>query len=306
MTDAPLPARRPTWRQLLEAERPLVLPGAFDGLSARLIEQAGFKAMVVGGYSLVGARYGLPDVGLVGLGEMAEGVRDILDASRLPALIDGDHGYGDVKNVTHTVRTYERMGAAALFIEDQVAPKRCGHMAGKDIIDAREMARKVEAACDARRDDDFVILARTDAIAVEGLEGAIRRAQLYAKAGADMIFADAIGGEDQIKALVDALDVPVSVNMGFGIRTRPTTPLIPLKSLAEIGVKRVTLPRMLPAAAIQAMESALAILKQSTGSGEIMHRPDLLASIDDIWALMGQPEFKRQEARYNNLEGLDL
>ena len=119
-------------------------------------------------------------------------------------------------------------------------------MTGKDVIDMREMARKIEAACDARRDDDFVVLARTDAIAVEGLEGAIRRARLYASAGADLIFADAIHGEDQIKALVDAVPIPVSVNMGFGIRNRPTTPLIPVRRLAELGVKRVTLPRMLP------------------------------------------------------------
>jgi 2-methylisocitrate lyase-like PEP mutase family enzyme len=178
-------------------------------------------------------------------------------------------------------------------------------MAGKDVIDAREMARKIEAACDARKDDDFVILARTDAIALEGLEGAIRRAKLYAKAGADMIFADAIGGEDQIKALVDAVPVPVSVNMGFGIRNRPTTPLIPLARLAEIGVKRVTLPRLLPAAAIMAMENALSILKESIPSGEIIHRPDLLASIDDIWALMGQPEIRQMELKYNDLCGIE-
>src|SRR4051794_39561148 len=116
-----------SWRSLLAREKPLVLPGAHDALSARLIERMGFAAYVIGGFGLVGSRYGLPDIGLVGLGEMAAGVRDIMSASSLPVLIDADHGYGDVKNVTQTIRTYERMGAAAIFIEDQVAPKRCGH-----------------------------------------------------------------------------------------------------------------------------------------------------------------------------------
>jgi 2-methylisocitrate lyase-like PEP mutase family enzyme len=174
------------------------------------------------------------------------------------------------------------------------------------VIDMREMARKIEAACNARRDDDFVILARTDAIAVEGLEGAIRRAKLYAKAGADMIFADAIGGEDQIRALVEACPVPVSVNMGFGIRSRPTTPLLPIRRLAELGVRRVTLPRMLPAAALMAMENAMRLLQQSLETGEAMDRPDLLYGIDDIWELMGQPEIKRMEAHYNDLDGVEL
>lgn len=293
-------------RELMAADELIVSPGVFDGYSVRLVEKMGYKTACTTGAGLSNSRLGVPDVGIMGLSDNVEACRMIARSVSIPVMADADTGYGTPANLLHTVRLFEDAGVAGINIEDQVSPKRCGHMDGKDVVDPREMARKIEAACDARKDDDFVILARTDAIAVEGLEGAIRRAQLYAKAGADMIFADAIGGEDQIKALVDALDVPVSVNMGFGIRTRPTTPLIPLKSLAEIGVKRVTLPRMLPAAAIQAMESALAILKQSTGTGEIMHRPDLLASIDDIWALMGQPEFKRQEARYNNLEGLDL
>ena len=224
--------------------------------------------------------------------------------SDTPVVADADTGYGNPVTVYHAIQRFEEAGVAGVNIEDQVSPKRCGHMSGKDVIDMREMARKIEAACDARKDDDFVVLARTDAIAVEGIEGAIIRARLYEKAGADMIFADAIGGEEQIKRLVIAVSVPVSVNMGFGIRNRPTTPLIPVRRLAELGVRRVTLPRMLPAAALMAMENTLLLFKQSLDSGEVVDRPDLLVGIDDIWALMGQPAIRDMEARYNNLEGV--
>src|SRR5713101_1655846 len=141
---------RPTWKQLLAREQPLLLPFAHDALSARLIERAGFAAYGIGGFALVGARYGLPDVGLAGFGEISAGVRDIIAASRLPVLVDCDDGYGDVKNVARTVAAYEAMGVSAVFIEDQRAPKRCGHMAGKDVIDAEAMAAKLAAAAAAR------------------------------------------------------------------------------------------------------------------------------------------------------------
>ncbi len=301
-------AIRPTqrMRELIAGADLIVSPGVYDGYSVRLVEKMGFKTACTTGAGLSNSRLGVPDIGVMGLSDNVEACRVMARSVSIPVMADADTGYGNPANMLHTVRMFEDAGVAGINIEDQVSPKRCGHMQGKDVVDMREMARKIEAACDARKDDDFVILARTDAIAIEGLEGAIRRAQLYAKAGADLIFADAIGGEDQIKALVDAVPVPVSVNMGFGIRNRPTTPLIPLTRLAEIGVRRVTLPRLLPAAAILAMENALSILKQSILTGEIVHRPDLLAGIDDIWELMGQPEFRLQEARYNNLEDLDL
>lgn len=307
MTSQSPAVARPTrrMRDLIAAEDMIVSPGVFDGYSVRLVEKMGFKTACTTGAGLSNSRLGVPDVGIMGLTDNVEACRVIARSVSIPVMADADTGYGNPVTVYHTTQRFEEAGVAGINIEDQVSPKRCGHMAGKDVIDAREMARKIEAACDARKDDDFVILARTDAIALEGLEGAIRRAKLYAKAGADMIFADAIGGEDQIKALVDAVPVPVSVNMGFGIRNRPTTPLIPLARLAEIGVKRVTLPRLLPAAAIMAMENALSILKESIPSGEIIHRPDLLASIDDIWALMGQPEIRQMELRYNDLCGIE-
>ena len=172
----------PTWKELLAGGEPLLLPCAHDALSARLIERAGFRAYSIGGYALVGARHALPDIGLVAYGEMSAGVRDIMAGSRLPVLIDGDDGYGDVKNVVHTVAGYEAMGASAIFIEDQRAPKRCGHMAGKSVIETEAMARKLRAAVAARRSTDLFIIARTDARAVFGLDEALRRGEVYLNA----------------------------------------------------------------------------------------------------------------------------
>ena len=291
-------------RDLLAADGILVSPGVYDGYSVRLVEQMGFKTACTTGAGMANSRLGVPDVGIMGLSDNVEACRMIARSVDIPVMADADTGYGSPVTVFHTARYFEEAGVAGINIEDQVNPKRCGHMQGKEVIDAREMARKVEAACDARRDDDFVILARTDAIAVEGLEGAIRRAKLYAKAGADLIFADAIATEDQIKQLVDSVDVPVSVNMGFGIRARPTTPLISVKRLAELGVKRVTLPRMLPAAAIMAMKQALQIFQDAAQAGETVDRRDLLVGIDDIWELIGQPQVKELEKRYMTLEGI--
>ena len=293
-------------RDLLAGEDILVSPGVYDGYSIRLVEKMGFKTACTTGAGLANARMGYEDVGLMGLTDNLDACRMIARCASIPVMADADTGYGNPATVWHTTRQFEEAGVAGINIEDQVSPKRCGHMAGKDVIDMREMARKIEAACDARRDDDFVILARTDAIALEGLEGAIRRAKLYEKAGADLIFADAIKGEDQIKALVDAVNIPVSVNMGFGIRARPTTPLIPVARLKELGVRRVTLPRMLPAAALKAMETALSILLEAIPTGEVVDRPDLLASIEDIWGLMGFDEYRELEGRFNDLEGVNV
>ena len=184
------PSRKPG-RKLLAQEQPLLLPCAHDALSARLIERAGFSAYSIGGFALVGSRYAIPDIGLAAFGEISSGIRDIMAATRLPVLVDGDTGYGDVKNVAHTIEGYEAMGASAIFLEDQVAPKRCGHMAGKDVIPAEQMVAKIKAAVGARRSKDFFIIARTDARAVHGLDEALRRGEQYLKAGVDGIFIEA-------------------------------------------------------------------------------------------------------------------
>jgi 2-methylisocitrate lyase-like PEP mutase family enzyme len=265
----------------------------------------GYKTGCTTGAGLANSRLAVPDTGIMGLSDNLEAVRILARAVSIPLMADADTGYGNPVTVFHVARLFEEAGVVGINIEDQVSPKRCGHMNGKDVIDAREMARKIEAACDARRDDDFVVLARTDAIAVEGFDEAIRRAKLYVKAGADLIFADAVKTEDQIKRLVEAVDVPVSVNMGFGLRSRPTTPLIPIARLAQLGVKRVTLPRMLPAAAILAMRKALAVLNDNRTEINPAERPDLLTDIDDIWALMGEADVEALESRYMELDSVE-
>lgn len=293
------------FRELLKSEPILVSPGVYDGYSAKLVAAAGFKTACTTGAGIANSRLGVPDVGIMGLADNLEACRMIARSVNIPVMADADTGYGNPVTVYHNVRYFEDTGIVGINIEDQVSPKRCGHMSGKEVIDAREMALKIEAACNGRRDDDFVILARTDAIAVEGMDGAIARMKLYEKAGADLLFADAVKSEEQIKRIVDAVSVPVSVNMGFGLRSRPTTPLIPIKRLAELGVKRVTLPRMLPAAAILGMRKALTALVENVPSGETVDRTDLLASIDEIWELMGEAAIADLEERYMDMNRVE-
>src|SRR5690242_2678935 len=177
------PASRPTWRTLLAEGGPLLLPAAHDALTARLIARAGFKAYQVGGFALAGARYAYPDIDLVQFYEEQEAIRQIVAASPLPVLVDAGDGFGDVKNVTRTVRGYEELGAAAIFIEDQQSPIRCGQMSAKPVVPVKEMVGKLKAALAARRNADTFILARTDARGMEGVAGAIRRGEAYRDAG---------------------------------------------------------------------------------------------------------------------------
>lgn len=245
------------WRAALSAERPLLLPVAHDALSARLIERAGFTAYSIGGFPLVGARHAIPDVGLVGLGEMSAGMRDIIAASGLPVMVDGDDGYGDEKNVTRTIRTYEGMGAAAIFIEDQRAPKRCGHMAGKDVIDAAVFQRKIRAAAQARERRIFLI-ARTDARAVHGLDEALRRAEQSLSAGADGVFVEAPQSLDELKRIGATFrGVPQIANMLEG----GMTPVLAPAELGAMGFAMVAYPTTLIFRVARTIERALADLK---------------------------------------------
>jgi 2-methylisocitrate lyase-like PEP mutase family enzyme len=247
----------PTWRELLRREQPLVLPGAHDALSARLIEMAGFSAYVIGGFPLVGARHALPDLGLVGLGEMSAGVRDIMAASSLPVLIDADHGYGDVKNVTRTIETYERMGAAAIFIEDQILPKRCGHMAGKAVVPPGVMEDRIRAAVAARTSPETFLIARTDARAVHGLDEALRRGERYLRAGADGLFVEAPESVEELARIGRAFDVPQMANMLDGGRT----PLLKLAELRAMGFAMVVYGITLIMRVTRTMQRALADLR---------------------------------------------
>ncbi|MCC7426657.1 MAG: isocitrate lyase/PEP mutase family protein [Alphaproteobacteria bacterium] len=285
-------------RALLAGPEIVVSPGVYDGYSIRLAEAAGFKTASTSGAGVANARLGVHDTGLMSVHENVEACRALAAAVSIPLMADADTGYGNAVTVFHVVRLFEDAGVVGINIEDQEFPKRCGHMKGKELIHPLEMAKKIEAAAKGRRDPDFIINARTDAIAVEGIEAAIERCRTYVSAGADMVFPDAVRGEDDIKRLVENIPAPVSINMGFGIRKRPTTPLLSMRQLQAIGVKRVSLPRMLPAAAIKAMQTALALMKRSIETGEILDRPDLLASIDEIKVLMDYESLERLEQEY--------
>lgn len=293
-------------RQLLREARPLVSPGVYDGYSARLAEAMGFRTAATTGAGLANALLAQPDIGILSLLENAGACRNLARAVSIPLMADADTGYGNAVTVYHAVQYFEEAGVVGINLEDQVWPKRCGHMRGKDVIDAREMCKKIEAAVKAKKDPDFIVNARTDAIAVEGIEGAIRRLKAYAAAGADMVYPDAVRNEDDIRRVMDALpDIPVNINMGFGIRSRPTTPLVPLKRLKELGVARVSCPRMLTAAAIMGMRKALEQMTQCIQTGESADRPDLLASMEDITALAGYDQVDALEEQFALPEDLE-
>ena len=246
------------FHELCKTERPLILPGAFDALSARLIKRAGFKAYFTGGFPTIGARWGLPDIGLVALGEISSAVTDIMAASDLPVMVDGDNGYGDVKNVVHVLHTYERLGVSAIMFEDQVAPKRCGHIAGKDVIPAAEMAAKIRAASQSKMNRDTFILARTDARDVHGLDEAFRRAELYLKNGADGIFIESPHDVAELELIGKKFDVPQMANMLEGGRTPILTP----NELADMGFEIAIYGISLLMHTVRTMQDVLAKLAQ--------------------------------------------
>jgi 2-methylisocitrate lyase-like PEP mutase family enzyme len=284
------------FRALLNSGEFIVSPGVFDGYSAKLVEAAGFKSACTSGAAIANAILGVEDLGMMGLSENVNHCRHLARAISIPLTCDADNGYGNPMNVHYSVQMFEGAGVAGVNLEDQVSPKRCGHMPGKEVVSLDEMVKKIEAACLARRDDDFVIIARTDALAVEGLDATLERIRAYVTAGADAIFPDAVKTEEQIARVVEAAGgKPVSINMGFGIRPRPTTPLIPLPRLKELGVRRISLPRMLPAAAIKAMREALSVMREVMETGVPADRSDLLVGIDEIWNLMGFPAMQALE-----------
>lgn len=297
-----MPTKARIYREMLAGSDLIVSAGAYDGYSARLIEKAGFKSVATSGAAISNSRMGIADMGVMGLAENIDQCRAIVRSVSIPVTCDADTGYGNPVNVYHTIQEFEAIGAVGVNIEDQVSPKRCGHMEGKEVIDSVEMQKKIEAACRARRDDDFVIVARTDALAVEGLDRTLQRIRDYVSAGADMIFADAVDSEDTLARIIDVSNAPVTVNMGFGIRERPTTPLIPLPRLKEMGVKRISLPRMLPAAAIMGMRTALEVMREVVETGEPAHRPDLLVGIEDIMDLMDYKSARELEAELLTIE----
>jgi 2,3-dimethylmalate lyase len=200
-------------RELLAGGEPVLAPGAYDALSARLVEQAGFEAVYMTGFGASASLLGRPDIGLLSFGEMVHSARRLAQAVEVPVIADADDGYGNPINVIRTVKEYEAAGVSAIHIEDQVSPKKCGHLEGKQVIEASEMVEKVRAAAEARSSEDFVIIGRTDARAVEGLDGALERARRYREAGADVLFVEAPQSEEEVTAVAEAFpDVPLLFN----------------------------------------------------------------------------------------------
>lgn len=286
-------------RALLEAPEILVFPGVFDGYSARIVEQAGFKAGTISGAGVSESHLGWSDRGILSFRDNLDACRDIAACTDLLLMADADTGYGNAVNVYFTVRAFEQAGVNGVSIEDQVSPKRCGHMKGKQVIPIGEAADKIKAAVDARRSDDFLIRARTDAAAPNGVDDAIERLNRYAEAGADCLFADALLTREDIAKVAANIPKPLFVNMGFGIRARPTTPLIGPKDLEALGVGAVSYPRMLTAAALSGMLKAIAVFKDEVvGKNGTPDRPDLLASFAELNALTGIEFLDAWENKY--------
>ncbi len=284
-------------RALIQAPEIVVMPGIYDGYSTRMVQAAGFEMGFVSGGSVSEASLGWADYGIMGMEENLRVCRAIVGCTDLPVMADADTGYGNAVNVHFTVKAFERAGVSGLMIEDQQWPKRCGHLKGKSVISAEEGTEKIAAAAAAREDADFVIMARTDSLATHGLDEAIRRLNMYADAGADLLFADALLTVDQIAAVAKSVSKPLAVNMGFGIRTRSTTPLLSALQLQDLGVAAVLYPRLLAAAALRGMQNAMGVFRESLGQRAPVDRPDLLASFEELNGVTGIEELGRLEAR---------
>jgi carboxyvinyl-carboxyphosphonate phosphorylmutase len=292
LTSGPTGARA-RLRAALAGPGPLVAPGAHDALAARLVEQAGFEAVYMTGFGTSGSLIGRPDVGLLSAGEMVDQARRLVDAVDVPVIADADTGYGNAINVIRTVRAYEQAGVAALQLEDQVMPKKCGHMSGKALISTGEMCGKIRAAVEARRDPDLVVIARTDAAAVHGLDEAIARARAFADAGADVLFVEAPTSEDDIARVAAELrdTAPLVFNWAEGGRTPPLS----LEQITDLGFSLVIYPIATLLAATAAVRSVLETIRTE---GTPLSALDRLPTFDEFTDLIGLPEVRELEARF--------
>lgn len=279
------------FRRLIEAPEILVLPGVQDALSAKIAERAGFHAITCGGYAATAGLLGQPDTSQLGMTEMAEHYARISDAVEVPVFADGDTGFGNATNVQRTVRAYERAGVAGMFIEDQRFPKRCGHMAGKSVVPLEEMLGKLAAALDARVDADLVIMARTDALAVNGIDDALERALAFREAGADLVFVEAPTDVEQMRRICRTIDAPCLANNIEGGRT----PLLRAAELEAIGYAAVAFPVACSYTIAAAVERLMAALAADGTTDSV--RGDML-EFDDFNALVGLPELREREQRW--------
>jgi 2-methylisocitrate lyase-like PEP mutase family enzyme len=278
-------------RELLARPGAIMAPGVADALNARLVRRHGVETVYMTGAGTTAVRLGMPDVGLLTMTEMIDNAGRIAEASGLPLIADADNGYGGVLNVRRTIQGYERAGVAGVHLEDQVIPKRCGHLAGKQVVPVEEAVAKIRAAADARIDPDFVIIARTDAVAVEGFDAALERAAKYREAGADMLFIEAVNAEQLPKIAPRFKGVPLLYNMA----TSGKTPFLSKTEIERLGFKLIIYPNWLMLAAIKAASQVLETLKKE---GSIAGLAPQVPSFKEFFDLVGMDEVQEMEARY--------
>ncbi|WP_457335041.1 isocitrate lyase/PEP mutase family protein [Rhizobacter sp. P5_C2] len=278
-------------KALAAARRGVIVPGAFNAMSAKVIADAGFEAIYITGAGVTNMWFGMPDQGFMGLAEIADHTARIRDAVELPLIVDADTGFGNALNVYHTVRTLERAGADCIQLEDQVAPKRCGHFAGKDVIALDEAVGKIKAAVDARRDPNLLIMARTDAAATQGFDAAVERAQRFAEAGADILFVEAVTTADEVRALPRRLAAPQLVNMVIGGKT----PIVGADELKDLGYGFVLYANAALQGAVAGMQRVLGALQQA---GRVDEDPTLVVPFAERQRLVDKPRWDELEGRY--------
>ena len=282
---------RKQMKALVEARNGLIVPGAFNALSAKVIEDLGFKAIYVTGAGVTNMWFGMPDQGFMGLHEIADHTARIRDAVGVPLIVDADTGFGNALNVRHTVRVLERAGADCIQFEDQVAPKRCGHFSGKEVISTKEAVSKIKAAVDARQDADLLIMARTDAAATHGFEAAIERAQRFAEAGADILFVEAVTQAEEVRALPTRLAQPQLMNMVIGGKT----PIFNAEQLGEMGYGIVLYANAALQGAVAGMQKALTVLRDEK---EVQESSGLVTPFAERQRLVGKPQWDALERKY--------
>jgi carboxyvinyl-carboxyphosphonate phosphorylmutase len=275
-------------RQLIQSKEILVAPGAFDALSARLIGAVGFKAVYMTGFGTAASIFGIPDIGLLTMTEMVENAKRIADAVKIPVIADADTGYGNHLNVMRTIEEYERAGVAALHIEDQVSPKKCGHMEGHKLIAAEEMVAKVRAAVASKQDKDFILIARTDAISAKGFDEAIHRGNTYLEAGADVIFVEAPTTIEQLEKIPKLIHGPVLINIA------PKTPVLHVKRYEEMGYTIAIYPPLSLTASFVAIREKLTELKEEGIMKEGAHGG---VPFDELLDFLGLKKYRALEEK---------
>jgi 2-methylisocitrate lyase-like PEP mutase family enzyme len=286
--------QRSNLRDLLRRESPLLLPVAHDALSARLIERAGFTAASIGGFGVIGCRWGLPDLGLASFGEISAAVRDITGAISLPLIVDADDGYGDVKNVARTVKTYESMGITAIVLEDQASPKKCGHMSvERRVVAVEEAEAKLTTALAMRESRDFGIIARTDARSVEGLDAALERGRRYVALGVDALFVESPLSIDELRSIGESFTVPLIVNAAESGRT----PILSPEEYHRLGFSIILYPATLLLRMIGTFQRTLTALREGRFANE-----GPLPNFQELTDVMGMKEWMAIDQQFGNKE----